>query len=160
MKKLNSREQLFCHIFAECLNGRESAYKAGYTVCPEICARKLLRKKLIKDAIEQASKELQITQREVKTGLHRIAFASSADAVKLILCENPAELDVEALDLFNVSEIKKPKGGGIEIKFFDRIKALEKLGDITEAGAGQNPGCVSFYQALENSVSQDGNDEI
>jgi hypothetical protein len=34
---------------------------------------------------------------------------------------------MESLELFNVSEIKKPKGGGIEIKFFDRLKALEHL---------------------------------
>ncbi|CDD52605.1 terminase small subunit [Ruminococcus sp. CAG:379] len=31
------------------------------------------------------------------------------------------------LDLFNVSEIKKVKGGGLEIKFFDRQKALERM---------------------------------
>ncbi len=158
MKKLNSREMLFCQFYAECLNGREAAYKAGFTVCPEINARKLLKKKSIRDAIEQISREIQITQKEVKAGLHRIAFASSADAVKLILSENPSELDVEALDLFNVSEIKKPKGGGIEIKFFDRIKALEKLGDITETSAEQTAGCASFYQALEMSAARQDDD--
>ena len=33
-------------------------------------------------------------------------------------------------DLFNVSEIKRVKGGGVEIKFFDRQKALEKLEEL------------------------------
>lgn len=159
MKKSGSREQLFCALYADCLNGREAAYKAGYTVCPEMNAKKLLRKKDIKDNIEQILSEKRITLKEVKAGLHRIAFASSADAVRLILAENPTELDIEALDLFNVSEIKRPKGGGMEIKFFDRIKALEKLGELTDASAEQTSGCVSFYQALEKSAEKQDDDE-
>ena len=35
-------------------------------------------------------------------------------------------------DLFNVSEIKRIKGGGVEIKFFDRQKALERLSDLND----------------------------
>lgn len=154
MKKLTGREQLFCSVYAVCRNGREAAYKAGYTVCPEIYSKKLLSKKVIRDTIEQVSEQMLITQKEVAAGLRRIAFASSADAVKLILAENPSELDVESLDLFNVSEIKRPKGGGLEIKFFDRIKALERLADLTEASAENNVGCASFYQALEKSAAK------
>lgn len=161
MKKLTRREQLFCAAYASCLNGREAAYKAGYTVCPEMHARKLLRNGLIREHIEKISEENKITLNEVKAGLRRIAFASSADAVRLILEENPSSLDVESLDLFNVSEIKRPKGGGLEIKFFDRIKALERLGELTESAREQTAGCVSFYQALENSAErQDDTDEI
>ncbi len=154
MEKLNGKEQLFCSVYASCLNGREAAYKAGYTVCPEIYSKKLLKKKLIRESIEKISEEMKITQKEVRAGLHRIAFASSADAVKLILSENPSELDIEGLDLFNVAEIKRPKGGGLEIKFFDRIKALDRLADLTENSAEQNNGCASFYQALEKSVTK------
>lgn len=161
MKKLSGREQLFCNFYTDGLNGREAAYKAGFTVCPEICSKKLLNKKTVRDCIDRISHEKSITQKEVKAGLHRIAFASSADAVKLILAEDPSVLDIEALDLFNVSEIKKPKGGGLEVKFFDRIKALEKLGELTENTAEQAAGCVSFYQALEKSAyGQDDNNEI
>ena len=36
------------------------------------------------------------------------------------------------MDLFLVSEIKRPKDGSMEIKFFDRLKALEKLTDDSE----------------------------
>ena len=63
----------------------------------------------------------------------------------------PENTDFDSLDLFNVAEIKRPKGGGLEIKFFDRIKALEKLGDISEI-AVQDAG-QSFYEALEKSAS-------
>lgn len=54
------------------------------------------------------------------------------------------------LDLFNISEIKRQKSGAVEIKFFDRIKALEKLGEITDDGAGRT--ALSFYDALEKSA--------
>ena len=40
------------------------------------------------------------------------------------------------MDLFMISEIKKPKDGMLEIKFFDRLKALEKLGCQQENSAG------------------------
>lgn len=36
------------------------------------------------------------------------------------------------MDLFNISEIKRKKGGDIEIKFFDRLKALEKLQQLCD----------------------------
>ena len=51
------------------------------------------------------------------------------------------------MDLFNISEIKRKKGGDIEIKFFDRIKALERLGDL-DASSGKGAGS-SLYSAIE-----------
>lgn len=50
-------------------------------------------------------------------GYRRIAFGNISDAVKLILESDGDRLDAEKLDLFNVAEIKKPRGGGMEIKF-------------------------------------------
>jgi hypothetical protein len=59
---------------------------------------------------------------------------------------------MEGLELFNVSEIKRPKGGGIEIKFFDRMKALERLGEMCDGGKGDD-SALPFYLALEKSAS-------
>lgn len=156
MKKLTAREELFCRLYAYCRNGREAAAKAGYTVCPEIKSRKLLGNSLIRETVEKYSQEMNITLSEVKAGLRRIAFSSSADAFRLILSENEHELEPEKLDLFNVAEIKRPKGGGLEIKFFDRIKALEKLGEITQSDTAENTVCSSFYEALERSAKNQG----
>ena len=47
-------------------------------------------------------------------------------------------------DLYNVAEIRRPRGGGMEIKFFDRIKALQCL-ERMETEAGQ----PSLFEALE-----------
>ena len=54
------------------------------------------------------------------------------------------------LKLMNVSEIKRPKGGGMEIKFFDRIKALERLGSDKSSSSDSS---LSFYEALEKSAN-------
>lgn len=151
MKKLTGREELFCRLYVSCRNAREAAFKAGYKVCPEITSRKLLAKSYVRETIDRMKKEIVFTSEEVKAGLHRIAFASSADAVKLLLCEGYENLDIEELDLFNVAEIKRPKGGGLEIKFFDRIKALEKLGDLSDVT--QDNSAVPFYEALEKSAA-------
>lgn len=67
-------------------------------------------------------------RQEYTEGLRHLAFGEIQDAVRLLYA--PEEQILPALgemDFFNISEIKRPKGGGMEIKFFDRLKALEKL---------------------------------
>ena len=87
---------------------------------------------------------------EVREGLRRLAFGEIKDAVTLLFAdENEIMEKLPDLDLFCVSEIKRPKGGGMEIKFFDRIKALERLRD-TEHDAPVQP--LSFYKALEEGA--------
>lgn len=58
-------------------------------------------------------------------GYQRLAFGSICDAISLLYKSDPSKEDLEGMDLFLVSEIKRPKDGSMEIKFFDRLKALE-----------------------------------
>ena len=93
-------------------------------------------------------------QEQVEQGLLKLAFGDVSDAVLLLyMTDEEAVEKIPELNLFNISEIKRPKGGGMEIKFFDRIKACEKLRECysqkTETGLG-------FYQALEKSVENTG----
>lgn len=66
--------------------------------------------------------------------------------------------NLENYDLFNVAEIKRPKENAMEIKFFDRLKALEKLELLSKSDKGNTS---DFYNAiisgLKNSQS-DGDD--
>lgn len=58
-----------------------------------------------------------------------------------------------------VSDIKCPKSGGIEVKFFDRLKALDRLCELSNAAsAGESP---DFLTALERSARalRGGDDE-
>lgn len=83
-------------------------------------------------------------KKRVMLGYERLAFGSTADAFKLLMEDNTENVSVNDMNLFNVAEIKKPKDGAMEIKFFDRIKALEHLGDIPE----NEDKAASFYDAL------------
>jgi hypothetical protein len=73
-------------------------------------------------------------------GLERLADGRANDAVRLAFAEElPAPEELEQMDLYNVSEIKRVKGGGVEIKLFDRQKALVKLYEYSiSANAEEN----------------------
>ena len=87
---------------------------------------------------------------EVCEGLKHLAFGEIKDAIYLLFAdENEIAEKLPSLDLFNISEIKRPKGGGMEIKFFDRIKALEKLRDVKRNSPSEP---LSFYKALEEGA--------
>ena len=61
-------------------------------------------------------------------GLLKIAFGSCGDAVRLAFLEEPpSDAELGRMDLFCVSEIKRSKSGGCEVKMYDRMKALEFL---------------------------------
>lgn len=96
-----------------------------------------------------AKKKKSIAE-QVEDGLLKLAFGSISDAVSLLYLSQEDILEkLPALNLYNISEIKMPKGGGMEIKFFDRIKACEKLREQAQEKSGEG---LSFYQALEKSA--------
>lgn len=129
-KPLSEKEKLFCTYYSVNMNAVESAYKSGYTIAPERAAIKLLRRENVNEYISALVAKRKGSKDEVVAGLRRLAFGSISDAVRLAFEEN---IDTEALkdmELFGISEIKVSKGKSVEIKFFDRIKALEKLSGI------------------------------
>lgn len=89
---------------------------------------------------------------DVSTGLKRLAFGNCTDAIYLIFADELPPPDViSKLDLFNVSEIKRVKGGGVEIKFSDRLKALEKLYEM-ENSFSERGKADDLIKALSDSV--------
>ena len=139
-------ERLFCRFYRLRRNHREAAALCGYRD-PEKTGLKLLYSKRLRR--ELAGGDNAVTSAEVADGLRRIAFGGVSDAVRLLYSDGLPE-DIDSMDLFCVAELKRPKGGGMEIKFFDRIKALEQLKDISR---GLSDGSVEpFYRALELSA--------
>ena len=123
---LKEKEKLFCFYYCRTRNIREAAAKAGYTLFPEKAGQKLIRDKRITTEIKKLEKLQEISQQEAAAGYKRIAYGSVCDAIRLLFADSPPDPgELEKLDLFCISEIKRPKGGGMEIKFFDRLKALE-----------------------------------
>ena len=95
------------------------------------------------------AKKKMTLEEQIEKGLTELAFGSCCDAVKLLfMSEDEIMQKLPKLKLINVSEIKRPKGGGMEIKFFDRLKALEKLG----AGGEHETGAKQLFDAISNSA--------
>lgn len=152
-KKLTKKELDFCRIYVRLRNPKESAVRAGYEILPEYRAICLLSKKEIRKKITELEKEISADDSLISAGLQRLAFGSAADAVKLIMeTGEGSSPNIDSLDLFNVSEIKYTCGKGMEIKFFDRLKALEKLSQISQSG--KDGGALSLYEAIERSAEK------
>jgi hypothetical protein len=149
--KLSEKEKLFCSHYAATGSAREAAARAGYVLLPEKQGLRLLENAKIHREIERLQKRR--TQQDYKgralCGYERLAFGGVADDVKLLLTAVPELGDVENMDLFCVSEIKRVKGGGMEIKFFDRLKALELLETL---GSTDDSEQSPLYRALEQGV--------
>ncbi|MEI6579260.1 MAG: terminase small subunit [Eubacteriales bacterium] len=151
-KVLSGKERLFCFYFSEGRDGRGAAARAGYTVFPEKAAAKLLLRDDIRRELEKVTEKRTASMDEVCAGYRRLAFGSVTDALRLLFTEEVPNLEtLEQLDMLNVSDVKRPKGGGLEIKFFDRLKALERLKEMNETGAASNTA-VPFYEALERGA--------
>ena len=130
-KELTSKEKLFCTYCSVSCNGREAAAKSGY-MFPEKAALRLLKRKEIKDYIDELDKQRRADRKDIAQGYIRLAFGCVSDAIGLLYSEDPEKKKLEEMDFFNISEIKRKKGGDIEIKFFDRLKALEKLQQLCD----------------------------
>lgn len=122
--KINAGD--FAMKYARCGNVYESAIYAGAS--RRTAAADGLRMLCVK-SVRKRIRELRHTSDECKAeqALRRIAFGRINDAVRLAFAEEVTPEMIEQADLYNVSEIKKVKGGGVEIKFFDRQRAAERI---------------------------------
>ncbi|EWM53296.1 terminase small subunit [Ruminococcus flavefaciens] len=149
--KLNS----FCCSYIISGSVEEAAVRAGFPRETALAGGiELLKNEECRSLIAEL-RELLSDSGSVAAGLKRLAFGSCTDAVYLVFADElpPAEV-IEGLDLFNVSEIKRIKGGGVEIKLFDRLKALEKLFELENAYAGRDKA-----ESLIKALGADGESE-
>lgn len=148
---LTEQEKEFCYYYAESGNAAEAAAAAGFTE-PDKTGMALMLRKEINDEIGRLyeAKAKNCRQR-ARAGYERLAFGGVADAVSLIFGDDPSPEQLAGYDLFNVAEIKRPKDGAMEIRFFDRLKALEKL-EAFDDGTGQ--GVSRFYDALARGIDE------
>lgn len=154
-KELTEKEKLFCEFYCRSRNGREAAARSGFRFA-EKTAAKLLKRKDILSCIAKTDKSKKNGSADITAGYYRLAFGCVSDAVSLLFDEELTKEKIETLDLFNVCEIKRQKGGAIEIKFFDRLKALEKLSQLSENSCDGRGN--SLYYAIEKSAAALGED--
>ena len=128
---------------------KEAAARAGF-MNPEKTGLKLLAKEGIRERIEELSGP-KVRLREVEAGLRRLAFGDLSDVIRLITAEKVSDLEPEKMDLLLVSELKYSKNG-VEVKLFDRMKAMLKLAELAELAA--ESGEEGFFEALEKSANK------
>ncbi len=89
-------------------------------------------------------------RQEIENGLKQLAFGDVQDCIYLLFStEDDILKNLSGLNLMNLSEIKRPRGGGTEVKFFDRIKAFEALSKLSN-GTEKEP--LNFYAALQQGA--------
>lgn len=155
---MTRKEDKFCCFYSSNGNVRLSAVMAGYSNNPEQTGQQLLtRGDIARKVKEYRDTRINDLKLMALLGYERLAFESIADCIQLLYMETPSLQKLEAMDLFMISEIKKPKDGAMEIKFFDRIKALEKL---SEAQEDTHEKSLPFYKALERSADMLSNSGV
>lgn len=154
--KLTSREKEFCSCFINTGSAEQAARRAGYSKNTEQVGEKLLCRKEIAEEIELLAKQREKSLANMASaGYRRLAFGNISDAVSLLYMDNPSKTELEDMDLFLVSEIKRPKDGSMEIKFFDRLKALEKL---ESRSVGEN-AAKNLFDAINEGARAVGSDK-
>ena len=135
---MSEKEKTFCEYFALWGDAVRAADSAGYENPkkdgPHLLCRADIRKKI--NAICETM--IKSSQARACLGYERLALGKVTDAIKLLYCENLSD-----------DEIEKPKDGAMEIKFFDRLKALEKMGDFDKESSKKQG---SLFDAIKNGA--------
>ncbi len=127
---LHLQRKRFCRYYLRLGNAEEAALRAGFPVATAFDdALQILETAKYRNYLETLAAQPALPiERMVLAGLSRLAFGAANDAARLVCAETlPSAAELATLDLFQVSELKRDKGGGVEVKLFDRQRAMERL---------------------------------
>jgi phage terminase small subunit len=132
---LSDREYSFVEAYLANLRLFEAAVAAGYAKsCAQRVAWELIRKPHIREAVDQALAErFSSGKASIVDGLAKMAFFNpgnvlSWDAKGLKL--KPSN-KLTAADWAGIESVKMAKDGSVEVRFVDRLMALEKLAKVS-----------------------------
>lgn len=152
------QERRFCIWYAALCNIKEAAIRAGYPAEQAVeRGIAILQQADCQEWIHTIQETLQVCSLSDKViaGLERLAFGSCNDAVSLAFTANAVQPEeLEKLDLFSVTEIKRDKNGGVEVKLCDRQKAMERM--LTYANSTENQSQAS--RLLSALTGENAND--
>lgn len=152
-KVLEQSKRDFCGTYLDTLDARRAAERAG-----EGDGYELLQQKEVRRYLQQARENVRqsVQMEDVLRRLCQIAFSRPNDAIALA-CGRTGRC-IEELDLTAVAEFKY-KEEAAEVKFLDRVRALQVLGELLSAEEEKKEGAAKdFFRALER-YSQEGNGE-
>lgn len=153
MKKCSSeQEKKFCRAYLHTMDPQRAARAAGAADGYALLRHEGVRSRLSR---MRACLSDQILREDAVRRLTELAFGRADDAFTLAIHPERAGDGTEEMDLSAVAELKVSDKGGVEIKFIDRIRALEALSALLESG--DSSGAEAFFRALEDSA--DGGEE-
>ena len=153
--KLTAREREFCLSFMQSGDAQLSARRAGFRNPDSEGERLLCNEKICAELERLSELRGRLLAALSVIGYQRLAFGSAADAASLLFEENPSRETLGKMDLFLVSEIRRPKDGAMEIKFFDRARALEKLASLSM----ERESSGSLYDAIGSVAERSEGDD-
>ncbi|MBB6218672.1 phage terminase small subunit [Anaerosolibacter carboniphilus] len=154
--KLTPKQKIFCDEYLVDLNATQAAIRAGYSerTAKEVGYENLTKphiQKYIDERMKNRQQRTEITQDKVLQELARVAFARGTDFAKValrigyrdivdkegkVIGQQPFEY--QAVEIINTDDIPEDKRAaiasikqgtnGIEVKPYDKVKALELLG--------------------------------
>ncbi len=138
MARLTMKQKRFAEEYLIDLNAAQAAIRAGYSaktakeIGYELLTKPHIRAR-VDAAIAERSRRTGVNQDRVIRELARVAFVNAYDVVNLDLATvkaGAAEDDTAAISSVKAKTIPTPEGDGVEreIRFADKIKALELLG--------------------------------
>ena len=144
----SAQKQAFCRAYLKTMDPQRAAAEIGAEN-----GWTLLRSRSVRQCLEtlRAAGGAQILREDVVRRLCELAFGRANDAVALALSPSGERPDPQGLDLSAVSEFKVTDKGGVEIRFTDRVEALEALGTLLGPDAGD---AAEFFRALEDSGAE------
>lgn len=144
MDELTDKQKAFVNEYLIDLNSTQAAIRAGYSKKnADKIGSQLLGKTRVSEEIRKAmakrEKRTEITQDRVLKELAIIGFAKVTDYVSVqngsVLIRNTDDIDEEKLSA--IAGIKKNQFG-IEVKFHDKVKSLELIGEHLGMWNGNN----------------------
>ena len=130
----------FCRAYLRTMDPEQAAAEVGRRDGYTMLAKRATQQKLEQMRCAAAD---QLKREDVLRQLARLAFGRVDDAVRLALCRG--EVAVSGLELSAISELRVAEKG-VEVKLVDRVRALETLWKLLDAGEPQ--GSDPLYQAL------------
>lgn len=136
---MKKKEMAFCRLTAVTGNPHTAAVRAGYRR-PDEAWPELIARRDIADEIGRVTREVSKVFRDtLMCAALRLTAADNNDAVKLVYREQVSDDELREMDLSGIAEIKRTKDKSVEIKFFDRLKALDRLSELSGADADSAP---------------------
>ncbi len=155
---MKPREKEFCRRLALCADPLRAAREAGYKH-PEQSLCRLMGREDIAGEVNRLSRNMRsMYESAAVCGLYHLAYGGAGDALTLLYSESLTPERLKELDLSRVSEIKRTDKG-VEIKFCDRVKAIEKLTELLRVGS-QNGSAGGLLDAMRLSAQALGNRSV